>query len=137
VAAVDIYSYDARDERLIRMAVEVEDTTLATILRQLQAPARQSGLPAGNPLDDADVIRAVEVSRGRAVVDLAEEFNEISGSAQLIALAEIVYTATGRPGIGQVTFTLEGSPIETPRGDGSLTSEPLTRSDYQRLSPGG
>jgi spore germination protein GerM len=59
----------------------------------------------------------------------------LGGTEQLIALAEIVYTATARPGVGQVSFTLEGEPIEIPRGDGSLTSDAVTRGDYRELAP--
>ena len=75
------------------------------------------------------------VARGLATVDLDAAFGELAGTAQLVALAELVYTATGRPGVGQVVFSLDGQPIEVPRGDGSLTSEPLTRSDYPELAP--
>jgi spore germination protein GerM len=53
----------------------------------------------------------------------------------MIALAEIVFTATGRPGVGQVSFSLDGRPVEVPRADGSLTSEPLARTDFRELAP--
>lgn len=76
-----------------------------------------------------------ETSGGVAVIDLSEGFTDISGSDQLIAIAQLVYTSTGRPGVGQVTFTLEGEPIEIPRDDGSITSGSVTRDDYRDLAP--
>jgi spore germination protein GerM len=89
----------------------------------------------GNPLEDVDVVLSARSERGRVTVDLSEQFVTLGGSAQLIALAELVYTATGRPGVGQVSFTLEGEPTQVPTGDGELSSDPLTRSDYQDLAP--
>ncbi len=133
--AVDLYFYDGRTERLLPVASEVEDTALEAVLRRLQDVSGSTGVPAGNPLSDAEVIRSVDTARGRATVDLDESFSDLSGTDQLIALAEIVYTATGRPGIGQVTFTLDGKPVEVTRADGSLTSDPLARSDYLELAP--
>jgi spore germination protein GerM len=133
-APVDVYFYDTGTERLVRVVLTTDDTGLDAVLRLLEGAAG-SGLPVGNPLDDVEVVRAAEVARGRATVDLADSFVDLSGTDQRIALAELVYTATGRPGVGQVSFTLEGEPTEVPRGDGSVTSEPLTRSDYPDLAP--
>lgn len=134
---VEVYFYDAGTERLVQVVTETDDPSLDGVLRLLQEVPGGAGLPVGNPLGDVEVIRSVAVSRGRATVDLTEAFGGIAGTAQLVALAEMVYTATGRPGVGQVVFTLGGQPIEVPRGDGSLTSDPLTRSDYPKLAPLG
>jgi spore germination protein GerM len=133
-APVDVYFYDTTTERLVRVVLTTDDTGLDGVLRLLQGTGG-SGLPVGNPLDDVEVVRAAEVARGRATVDLADSFVDLTGTDQRIALAELVYTATGRAGVGQVSFTLEGEPTEVPRGDGSVTSEPLTRSDYPDLAP--
>jgi hypothetical protein len=137
--AVDLYLHDTTSGRLVRFGATVEDAGVGAVLRELQEPPRPGPdpLPSGNPLGDTDVIREVTVVRGLATVDLAESFAELAGPAQQVALAEIVYTATSRPGVGQVRFTLAGEPVEVPRGDGSLSSEPLTRSDYASFAPTG
>ena len=134
---VEIYYYDSANQRLVRTEARLDDPSLENALRQLQdaTAAGAETLPSGNPLGDADVIQSVSVSGGVATVDLAESFTELSTANQLAALAEIVYTATARPGVGQVTFTLDGQPREVPRGDGSLSSSPLTRRDYQNVAP--
>lgn len=134
---VDLYLHDTTSGRLVRFGATVEEVGVGAVLRELQEPPRRGAdaLPSGNPLGDTDVIREVTVVRGLATVDLAEDFSELAGPAQQVALAEIVYTATGRPGVGQVRFTLAGEPVEVPRGDGSLSSEPLTRSDYAAFAP--
>ena len=108
-----MYFHDATTERLVRVALSTGDTGLDAVLRLLEGPGG-SGLPIGNPLDDVEVVRSAEVARGRATVDLADSFVDLSGTDQRIALAELVYTATGRPGVGQVSFTLEGEPTEVP-----------------------
>jgi len=87
-----------------------------------------------SPLADANALDDAEVDGGVAVINLSEAFAEISGSDQLIAIAQLVLTATARPGVGQVAFTLGGTPIEVPRGDGSLTSGVVTRDGYRSLA---
>lgn len=47
-----------------------------------------------------------------------------------------LYTATARPSVGQVAFTLDGDPIEIPTGD-TLTSDSLIRGDYENFAPTG
>jgi Sporulation and spore germination len=137
--AVELYLHDTTTGRLVRFGATIEEATVGAVLRELQEPPRQGPdpLPSGNPLGDTEVIQEVTVARGLATVDLAESFSELAGPAQQVALAEIVYTATARPGVGQIRFTLGGEPVEVPRGDGSLSSEPLTRSDYAAFAPVG
>lgn len=132
---VDLYFYDRQAQRLVIVPGQVPDTSLESVLIALQEVSATSGAPAGNPLNGSDVLRAVSISRGRAQVDLSAAFSDLTGPAQLVALAEIVFTATARPGVGQVSFTLEGEPLQVTRGDGSLTSEPVTRADYPELAP--
>jgi hypothetical protein len=35
--------------------------------------------------------------------------------------------------VGLVSFTLEGAPVDVPRGDGSVTSGAVSRDDYAEL----
>ena len=53
----------------------------------------------------------------------------------MLALGQLVLTATARPGVGQVRFTLEGLPVQVPTADGTVTSDPLSRDDYLALLP--
>ena len=73
---------------------------------------------------------------GEAAVDLASEpFNQIDPTDQRTAIGQIVMTLVNRPGIGQVTFSLDGTPQRVPRRDG-LQSEPGERVsliDYESL----
>jgi hypothetical protein len=131
----DLYLYEPTSRRLVRVVATIDGFGVADIVLGLQDGATAESAPGENPLADADLIQSVELSRGLVTVDLSEDFVGLGGTEQLIALAEIVYTATARPGVGQVSFTLEGDPIEIPRGDGSLTSDAVTRGDYRELAP--
>ena len=82
-----------------------------------------------------DLIRSARVAGGIATVDLGPAFTEIGGRDQIVALAQIVSTLTGLPGVGRVSFTLEGSPVGVPRGDGAITTESVSRDDYALLAP--
>jgi spore germination protein GerM len=75
------------------------------------------------------------VSGGIATIDLGQHFSEIAGRDQIVALAQIVSTVTGLPGVGRVRFTLDGNPVGILRGDGAVTTETVSRDDYATLAP--
>jgi hypothetical protein len=121
------------DDRLVAVAatldppIGVDDVVDA--LRQPPADARSLRTAVGPPL----VIDQVRLQAGVAEVDLPQAVTELAGDEQLLVVAQLVCTLTSRPGIGTVSFTLAGSPIDVPRGDGSLTSAPVSRDDYAPL----
>ena len=79
------------------------------------------------------IFRSVSVTAGVARVDLATSFTQADATAQRAVIAQAVCTLTARPGIGQVEFTLDGTPVAVPRGDGSTTTDRVTREDYAGL----
>jgi spore germination protein GerM len=82
-----------------------------------------------------DVVRSVVLAGGIATVDLSATFTEAVGADQLLALTQIVFTLTERPGVGRVGFTLNGNPVGVPRGDGAVTLDSVSRDDYSGLTP--
>jgi spore germination protein GerM len=54
----------------------------------------------------------------------------------VLAVAQLVYTATSIPGAIEVRLAIEGHPIDAARGDGSLSNSPVRPSDYPGLAPG-
>jgi spore germination protein GerM len=108
---------------------------VAEVTQQLaEGPNRlEAAVGLRSALPDGAVAGRVESAGGIAEVDLVPSFTDIGGEQQLLAIAQVVCTLTARPGIGQVAFTLDGSPIAVPRGDASTTTDPLTRDDYRSL----
>lgn len=81
------------------------------------------------------LMRSGGVQGGIATIDLGQPFTEIVGRDQIVALAQIVSTVTGLPGVGRAAFTLEGQPVGILRGDGAVTTESVSRDDYATLAP--
>lgn len=132
--------YFARDERLVPTSRRLApSTTLAELLGALGRGPNRNEVEAGlrSALPDESRFPDVTLSRGTATVELGRRFTSLSSSDQVIALAQLVYTITAQPGIGLVRFTLDGSPTEVPRGNGSLTSARVSRDDYIAVAPVG
>ena len=98
-----------------------DDPSLGTTVR--------SALPKG-------LTATVSVERGLATVDTgASLLTDISPLDQRLAIGQIVLTLTSRPGIGQVSFFVDGKPQSVPRGGGDLAAagSPVAYDDYMML----
>jgi hypothetical protein len=128
----------------------VQGERLAPVQRELPAPVSVDSvleaLAAGptttevqlglrTALLTSDLMRSGGVTGGIATVDLGQPFTEITGRDQIVALAQIVSTVTGLPGVGRVRFTFDGQPVGILRGDGAVTTETVSRDDYATLAP--
>ena len=136
----DAIIYLARGAGLVATARRLPPPlTLPRLLRSLgrgpTSPEVAAGIRTALPVEDTPT--QVQVQRGTATVDLPASFTNLSRPDQVLALAQIVYTVTGQPGIGQVQFTLDGTATDIPRADRSLTSTPVSRDDYRALAPPG
>jgi spore germination protein GerM len=90
-----------------------------------QEQGLRSVLTPDIPVDD------VVVDEGVATIVLDGGDASNSGAdGQALGVAQIVYTLTGLPGIRQVRFVVDGRTSEVPRGDGTLSKQPVSRSDY-------
>lgn len=131
--------YLVLDDRLALVERRVDpDAGLTDLLEALsagpteveQSSGLESLLPPGQVVD-------VVTERGVARVDLQPTFGDLRAQVQTLAIAQIVFTLTGQSGIGRVGFTIEGEPVEVPRADGALTTEPVARDDFSELAPAG
>ena len=137
-AATDVYL--VRQERLVRVARQVGapaslPTVLATLLEGPTSDEAAAGLRTA--LGPQAGIRSASATGRTATIDLSESFGEVEGDEQILALAQLVFTATSLPGVDAVDFKLAGSPVEVPRGDGTLNYGPLRRVDFAALAAGG
>ncbi len=90
----------------------------------------RSAVPAGTSL------RSTSVVNGLATIDLSDDFSSVVGPEQVLAMAQIVYTATSIPESTEVQIAIEGAPIDAARGNGSLSSGPVRRDDYPDFAAG-
>lgn len=138
--AVQIYLIDASGLRLVpveRRLAEVEASLPGVVEVLLDGPTRaerRQGLTTAFVDDDA--VGSSDLVGGVASVDLTQQFTVLDGPTQRLAIAQVVLTLTGRPGVGRVAFTLEGQPIDIPRGDGTLAQGSVARDNYRELLPG-
>lgn len=117
----------------------VIDTTLerpanpTTVVDALVEPPKDAGASLRTAIGPPPLVAGIRLEAGVAEIDLRPAITDLAGDEQLLAVAQLVCTLTNQPGIGTVSFTLEGAPIDVPRGDGSLTSAPVSRDDYRSL----
>lgn len=78
-------------------------------------------------------LTAAASSPGQASVQVVKPDEGTARSDEILAYGQIVCTLTGRFDVSAVSFTRDGKPLEVPRADGTLTSEPLRGSDYAGL----
>ncbi|MGH9036256.1 MAG: GerMN domain-containing protein [Acidimicrobiia bacterium] len=90
----------------------------------------RSAIAAGTQL------RSATLEAGIAVVDLSRAFLDLGGEEQILAVAQLVLTATAVAGVDSVRFALDGEDLEVPRADGTLVGGPLTAGDYAPLRAG-
>ena len=88
-----------------------------------------------SPISTATPISLTTIDDTTAVVDLPSSFANLGGQDQIIAAAQIVFTLTLFPGIGQVSIRVGGKPAQGPTETGRLGPGPLTRADYSTLAP--
>ncbi|MFI5496868.1 GerMN domain-containing protein [Actinoplanes sp. NPDC051859] len=126
----------------------VRDNRLAQSVRRAAAmPAAQQQLDqliAGpTPAEQAEGLTtalagtalAVTVTPEVAVatVEISETEENAARSDEVLAYGQIVCTLTSRADIAAVSFHRDGELLQVPRGDGTLSSDPLQAADYRTL----
>ncbi len=124
----------------------VQSGRLAPVAREVERPsvirAFESLALGPTPTEAADGMRTalppgvtvqLRAEGTTVVVDLNGPFTDAAPTEQMLALAQMVYTATAFTGIDAVRFLLDGEPLEVPRADGTLTQERVGRVDYETL----
>lgn len=73
---------------------------------------------------------------GTVIVDLSSDFEPGGGSFSMqMRLAQIVFTVTQFDTIDRVQLQVDGQDVEAIGGEGVMVDEPLTRDDFEDLSP--
>ena len=85
----------------------------------------RSAIPAST-----EVLSARYVSTDLVKVDLTDEIFKATGDDLVSSVAQIVLMLADISGIERVIIVVNGQVNEWPKGDGSLTSQPLTAYDF-------
>jgi hypothetical protein len=122
-------------EQLVPVARSTTRPDLQAVLDVLFIGPTETELAAGlrTAISNQTTVRSVRTYASTVVIDLTTTFVEVGGPEQILALGQIVLTATATPGVTDVRFQLEGQPVEVPRADGTLSSGPLSANDYESL----
>ena len=90
-----------------------------------QDQSLRSPIPQGTKL-----MSARNMATDIVKVDISENIFQATGDDLISAVAQIVLTLSEIQGVERILIAVQGKTQEWPRGDGSLTSEPLTSFDY-------
>lgn len=130
--------YFVQRERLRPVERSTDDESLATVLASLaEGPTSTEG-SAGlvSALAPQPFTARISRSAGRELVTVAvgEAFTSISGDDQLLATAQLVWSATEADPRGRVRLVSAGEVLEVPTDDG-LTARPVQRRDFASVAP--
>lgn len=127
--------YLVRAEQIVKVIRNAGRADLTGVLDLLLAGPTEAEFAAGirTAISPQTDLRSVRLEGDTAVVDVSAAFVEVGGQEQILAVAQIVLTATAVPGTARVRFLLEGQPVEVFRPDGTLTAEALGPTDYAGL----
>ncbi len=129
--------YLVRDNRLIHVTRAVAGTApdLESVVAEAAAGPTSAEARAGiwNAIPAPSSVQGTRLNGSVAEVDLSPDFAAIGGRDEILAIAQLVLSATSLSEVDAVTFSLNGAETDVPRADGALVSRPLTTEDYREL----
>jgi hypothetical protein len=135
-AEVPIYLVGAERLVAVKRLVEAPPSLLRVIEALLAGPnADEAADGMRSAIASGTRVHSVRTQSGVATIDLSAEFGSTGGHDQILAVGQLVLTTTEALGVVGVKLSLDGRAVEVPRGDGTLTSEPLRPSDFAVFAP--
>jgi germination protein M len=134
-------AYFARDgqvaavHRTIERTLATSRAALGALLAGPTAAEDELGFDTAVPAGSA--LEAVSIGPGGiAAVELSPAFEEGGGSLSMrLRLAQVVFTVTQFPTVAGVQFARDGAPIDVFGSEGIVLDHPLTRADFEELTP--
>lgn len=137
VGARTVTVFLIEDDRLAAVERSAPGNGVDRLLEQLLAgptpPEARSGIRSAVAPISITLV-GIDAGTGTVIVEAAEEFTATVGVDQLLAVAQVVWTATEVPGVRQVSITSQGRPLEVPTDDG-LSDVPVTREEFETVAP--
>jgi len=121
--------------RMIPRTQQVGAAAVRALLEGPDAAEQDAGMVSNIPDGTAFLGLSID-GDGVATVDLSREYGSGGGSlSMMMRLAEVVFTLTQFPTVEGVSFKLDGEAIDVLGGEGIIIDHPMTRADYEDLSP--
>ncbi|MCU0260444.1 MAG: GerMN domain-containing protein [Ilumatobacteraceae bacterium] len=119
-------------QRQLRSARRDVPATADVLLGALFAGPTQSELDGriGTAIPTTVELLSTRPVGGVLVVDVSEGLGDLTGNALLLAVAQIVYTASEVDGVDAVRLTVNGIAEAWPTGDGQTSTTALSVFDY-------
>lgn len=130
----------ADNDRLVPVAREItsdrgRDGQMRAVLRALvDGPTdaeADSGLRSAVP--PATEVLDSSTAGTTVTIDLSSSFASIGGQSELLAVGQLVVTATTFPGVQALNLRLDGTPIDVPLPNGALTDQAVTLRQFSTL----
>jgi spore germination protein GerM len=132
--------YFTRDEKIAtagRVIPRTQSVGAAAMRSLLEGPAEaESAAGMVTAIPEGTTFLGLDIQNGVATVDLSREYASGGGSlSMMMRLAQVVFTLTQFPTVQGVNFMLDGEPIDVLGGEGIILDHPMTRADFEDLSP--
>ena len=128
--------YFVRDEVLVPVTRDLPsppspEVVLGSLLGGVTEPEQRANLRTAIPPGTTEIDITAD---GRVLlVDLSQEFASVGGEEEILAVAQIVLTATSIEGVDLVALHLDGLPTNAPVASGALSDDPVGARDYESL----
>jgi germination protein M len=139
-ATTTVNVYYSRDEKVCaaaRVIPKTQEVGAAAMKALLQGPTdeeKAAGMFSSIP--EGTTFLGLTIKDGIATVDLSKEYASGGGSlSMMMRLAEVIFTATQFPTVDGVNFKLDGKAIDVLGGEGLILDHPMSRADYEDMSP--
>lgn len=109
-------------------------TQVLTALAQGPTNAEAAG-GVQTALSSQVAVLGSSVNLGIATVDFNKAFSSVAGPELVVAVAQVVFTATALPGVAGVSFEVDGQPVGVPLPNGTLAQGPVNRLAFASLAP--
>lgn len=127
-----------QDSRLVAVKRRVGlPVTVEKVLQKLFTPPNTAEGVSGyhTAISFDTTVLSARVENRIVTVDVSKDFAFGQVPEQIIAFAQVVFTATELEGVTGVLFARNGKRLEVPQGDGSSTSAPVGRASYPQVTP--
>ena len=107
----------------------VQDALDALLATGPAQGSRRSAVPPGT------VVERLRSRGDQLSIELSAQFSEVRGRDQLLAVAQVVWTATEFPPVREVDVLVGGRRIVLPVDEGEVSAGPAGRDDYRSVGP--